>query len=777
MLALSGCGLFRGSGSSNTPAHAGREGGRFERRELDDHPPINLVVRSGDPQPALAFATAHDAGPVASVALSGLLLARLQARGIGNVVSAPSADGVRLSVLTADANAARAFFEQVTRALSTPVGERDEALAVVSEHLAALRSHAFAGKAEATLAECSGDLGVAPGSALPDVRTAAGRAELEKYRELAFSSRASAFAALGPRDFVNSAARALSDAPAWPSGDAADDSWPSGDFVDTDVSEGTRRLAVALRVADADAALGSLRSLSAPRGALSTRLRSFAPGFGLQRVAFAARSRGACLRVDLSAPAAEPGPSPKEMAQAASLVSEELRVALGRSAPGPALDDNIVEPSDPREAAARAAWRALAGRLDPGDTRRSIAVSVHPGERATFAGFGAALSELEARAERAPIETRLSAEPGQGELWLLLGSPCGTLGESNDDAGQSALALTLAARSTSADVSLEPWLTPDAVGLLAHAPRQPGESAEQHAERVARALASALSERNTSGDALATAQSELYGSVGGAPRPGYARLLDALSPEHVAWLEPRGTWASLAQGNRDAVSARARDLLRGPLRVAVIANQDDAQAQVAARALERWFAPWRDDPRRCQASAERSPRSGEITLSIPDAANAESAYVGVPFPSRLRYEREADTLLGLLNGPSGALGRTLAGERLNASARASIVGGARSAALVIEIRASDDEARKATLAVRRALDQTLSTQISNEQLSAAQRSAAQRALGASLDPRRRIVDLWRGASAEGSLSRSSLRSFLSTLSGSAQVVVYVTHRD
>lgn len=774
-LALSGCG--HGSGAGTPPQTAASDGSRFERREIDQHPPITLLVRLGDPQPALAFATVHDSGSVASVAVSALILARLQAHGIRNVVSTPSAEGARLSVLSADAKAARAFLEQVTSALGTPLGERDEALGTIAEHLSALRSHSFAGRAEATLAECSGELGLTPGAPLPDVRTAAGRAEVDKYREQAFSSSNSAFAALGPREFVNAAARELSNVPAWPSGDAAPDAWPNADFAESDAADGARRLSVALRVGDADAALAAVRDLSAERSPLSTRLRSFSPGFGLQRVAFQARPRGACLRVDVSVPDAEPGPSTKEMAQAASLVSEEMRVAQGKSGPGPALDENVVEPSDPREAAARAAWRALAGRLEAGPTRRAVAVTVRPIERTAYASFASALSELESKTQRAPIEARLRAEPGQGELWLLLGSPCGTLGENNDEAGQSALALTLAARAARSEVSLEPWLTPDAVGLLAHAPRLLNENAEQHAERVARALASALTERNTSGDALTTAQSELFSSIGGVPRPGYARLLDALAPERVAWLEPRGTWASLVQSSRDAVAARGRDLLRGPLRVAVIANQDEAQAGVAARAVERWFAPWRDDPRRCQASPERAPRSGELTLSVPDTGNAEAAYIGIPFPSRLRFERESEAWLALFNAPSGPLSRALATERLSASARASIVGGARSAALLIEIRASDDDARKATLAVRRALDQALSSQVSNDELAAAQRAAEQRALGAALDPRRRIVDLWRGTAAEGSLSRASLRAFQSTLSGSAQIVVYVTHRD
>ncbi len=775
---LPACGAFNAGGAAGSSSPGSAAGGtRVERRELDHHPPINLVVRLGDPLPAVAFASAHDSGSIASVAVSALILARLQAHGLVDVVSVPNEAGVELASLCADNAAATAFIAQVSAALATPVSEQDEALPFVAQHLAALRSRSFAGPAEATLAVCSGDLGLPAGAALPDVRTPAGRAELEKYRQFAYASRASAFSALGSAEFVDAAATALGNVPDWPKGDAAEDAWPSADAVSVDAAEGTRHLSVALRLADADGALSSVRGLTVSDAALSSRLHSFLPGFNVERVAFQARPRGACLRVDVSLPEGDPAPSLKEATQAASLVSEEMRAALGPAEPRRALEENIIEPSDPRQAAARAAWRALTGRQEPGAERRFVALSVHPAERAGFAALASALTDFETRPARAPLETRIRSEAGQGELWLLVGSPCGTLSESNDDAGQSALALTLAAHAQTGDVNLEPWLTADAVGLLAHSARQPGETANQQGERIARALGRSLTERGSIGDALATAQGELFTAVGGAPRPGYARLLDALSPDHSAWLEPRGTFASLAQANRDSVAARGRDLLRGPLRVAVLGNQDDAQATDAAHALERWLAPWRDDPRRCQATAERAAHTGELALSIPSSSNAESAYVGLPFPSRLKYEREAQAVVLTLNGPDGGLARALSSEHINASAQASIIGGGRVAALVVEIHASDDDAHKAIMEVRRALEHLIQTPLSNDELGAAQRATEQRALGASLDPRRRIVDLWRGAPPEPALSRVSLRAFQAVLAGSAQVVVSVSHRE
>ncbi|HWZ93041.1 MAG TPA: hypothetical protein VNW92_29485, partial [Polyangiaceae bacterium] len=466
-----------------------------------------------------------------------------------------------------------------------------------------------------------------------------------------------------------------------------------------------------------------------------------------------------------------------EATQAASIVSDELRAAFAGSLPAHALDEHVIQPSDPREAAARAAWRALTGRLEPGPERRLVALSVHAAERAAFSNSSGALNDFESRPARAALETRVRAEPGQGELWLLVGSPCGTLGESNEDAGQSALALTLAAQGATADVALEPWLTADAVGLLAHAARKSNESAVQLGERVARALARALAERDASGSALASAQGELFGAIGGAPRPGYARLLDALAPDHSAWLEPRGLWSSVAQANRDSVGARGRDLLRGPLRVAVLANQDDAQGAAAAHAFDRWLAPWRDDPRRCQATAERGARGAEITLAVAGDSGGESAYVGVPFPSRLKYDREAEAVAELLNAPNGTLARALSASHISAAAHASVIGGGRVAALVVEIHASDDEAKKATLEVRRVLEHLAQSPLSADEFALVQRFAERRALAGSLDPRRRIVDLWRGAQAPAALSPIALRAFQATLSPAAQVVVYVTHKD
>ncbi|MET0792130.1 MAG: hypothetical protein ABW061_11465, partial [Polyangiaceae bacterium] len=60
--ALSGCGSLHAAGPSGSRSAGNRvtRSARVELREVDHHPPINLVIRLGDPQPAIAFASAHD---------------------------------------------------------------------------------------------------------------------------------------------------------------------------------------------------------------------------------------------------------------------------------------------------------------------------------------------------------------------------------------------------------------------------------------------------------------------------------------------------------------------------------------------------------------------------------------------------------------------------------------------------------------------------------------------------------------------------------------------
>src|SRR5439155_635443 len=86
-----------------------------------------------------------------------------------------------------------------------------------------------------------------------------------------------------------------------------------------------------------------------------------------------------------------------------------------------------------------------------------------------------------------PTQPRSRLEPGQGEAWVLIASPCGTDGETETDAGLTALFATAATDEArvSGDARVEPWVTADGVGILVHGPALASETPATHARRLA----------------------------------------------------------------------------------------------------------------------------------------------------------------------------------------------------------------------------------------------------------------------------------------------------
>lgn len=747
---------------------------RIERREIDDRPPLYLVARVGDPLPAMALAVAHDQGSVASVALSTLLSSRMRAKGV-SVEARPHGLGFELVALVPK-TAAGSFIRAASEAFAEPVASNDPALGAVFEATNALRARTFVGPAEAEVAACSGELGLAPGAAVWETKTLA--AQLEATRKAAYSAGAAAFAALGPPAHLDAASEALADTAAWPSATVPDDPWQKGDFVGFDATvSGRRRLSVALRVADPDAAIQAAQRLGRPSSALVLGLAALGPGWVLERAVATARVRGACLRLDATA-STDPGPAARDVARAAELVSQAAALELesAENLPkGAALDASVLRPSDPREAASSAAWRALVGRNEAGPTRRLTAYSAPAAEQRIARELAAALETERAAFARPTLEVRQRVEAGQSEFWMLVATPCGTT-ETKDDAGLGALVVRALAERTrpDADVTLEPWVSPDGIGLLAHAaPRDLHETGPGLAARVAAALGRALIGPKPSGVELAAARAGLLEELGPGPRAGFWFTLEAASAGHSAWLEPRGTFSSLAMATSEAVAARHRDLSSGPLRVAVLSNQDEAQARLALTTLERWLRPVRFDDRQCVKGHEIRPRTGEFTIETTAQDPPEGAYVAVSLePQPFGPSRAAEATLFLLNRRGGWLDQALAGAGLAASARARFQGGGHAAALIVDVRAVDRK-RDAVAQVRALFDRLARGAASEADLAAAEKEHRRLHALAALDPRRRIVDLWRSAEPESRLDLKTLRAFHTSLRADSHVVVYV----
>jgi hypothetical protein len=105
----------------------------------------------------------------------------------------------------------------------------------------------------------------------------------------------------------------------------------------------------------------------------------------------------------------------------------------------------------------------------------------------------------------------------------------------------------------------------------------------------------------------------------------------------------------------------------------------------------------------------------------------------------------AELTLGALSSADGALTKALSAPSLAASAQVRLVGGTRAAALVVDIRAPETSIDAAVAQVRALFDRLRQGVISASDFA---RSTALRdrwELEASLDPRRRLVDLWRDA--------------------------------
>ncbi len=464
-----------------------------------------------------------------------------------------------------------------------------------------------------------------------------------------------------------------------------------------------------------------------------------------------------------------------DVARAALLIDGEARSALARASNETwVLDEAALTPSDPREAASAAAWRALSGRAAGGAPQRSVSF-VAPSE-----GSESSSAELEREIEKAAqswtrssIEQKSRLENGQGELWALLASPCGTSGESESDAGAQALVIrTIQARYPQlGGVSIEPWVTADGVGLLAHAPRlSPREAPAELARRMGDALGRAFATSRITGAQAAQAREDLLEELGPGPRPGLGVALDAVSGGHPSWLDPRGLSSSLVALEIHVLESRRRALLQAPLRLAVLSNTSSDQSAKVAAGIEEWLRPLRSTVTSCPTAKKSPARTGEITLEPTDDEARPAAYVALALPTQSTggVRREAEWTAYLLNRDGGYLSAALPGS---ASGRAAVLGGKHAGGLVIEISTTDDPA-PVVGAVRALLDRLSKGGATQADLDVARRRFAEIDAQAALDPRWRLVSLWTDSKPRAP-DLSQLRRFHQWLGSEHHLVVYV----
>ncbi len=669
------------------------------RRASPEEPVFVAITREGDPEGTIAVAlTLPTVDPRAPVALAAVFEARLGGAARG-VVATPARGALRIVAPSASLDAVRT-------ALVTPIATGDR---VVAE--ASLRAFPTARPPEA-VAACTG---IARGLASRDIS----EAELESLRKDAVVGGRLAFGVVGSSSYVARASAPL----AWPRGTSDVRAAPPAAAFELRPPEGGgdgpargSGATVLTWIPARDEALG------ARMGRELLPLPALFPGLTKVDVDVHFRvAGGACLAVDVE------GAAPDALPGLLAFVRTASRRAVAAGQQAKASQPDLAREADARVAAERAAWWGLT--RDGADGERPVEITDARvlDRELTEDRLRAQTERAEALSKAPRVESKVRLEPGQRELWLLVGSPCGTTFESRDDAGTGALFMASVAHALlhRHDLAAEPFLDADGVGLYVHDTQKNGESAVALAERLGDAVGAAWAELD---DRSIEAGRALL-----LPMMRRGAALRDLSRDHPSWLSPAGTEESRIPGG--LLKHPANRLRTGPVRMAALAFAGEAQAAAAQSALDRWMIR-ADGQGQCPAAPSTfslgkpaaKPDAG-LTFALP-LSGAPAFAAAEAWAPRL-----ADEASRLGAGPAWAVA----------------AGGARGGALVVHVDTSGPQAVAPRL--RAAL--------------ASARAGALPSPPVAFDPRRRLAELFLG---RATATEKDLRALAARLDGDEWLV-------
>jgi hypothetical protein len=608
--------------------------------------------------------------------------------------------------------------------------------------------------------------------------------ELVAWRSAAHVLNRVAVAATGSKALGQAVDTALAGALGWPAGATGAQAPPTGDAPAVvyegsgELAPGAARIVVTAWTHAPERAVAAADALGGDRGPLSSRLAALEAPARLQSVVATAHVDGGCLSTTIDMPArALAADAPARIATAAALARQEIAVQIADAAARVDLGQSLAaRAADPREAAERAAWWSLArGHADarPGEAREQILVGVAERRDAAGASLPAMSDAIRKEIDRATIawqapvvEARTLVERGQGEVWVLLGSTCGTLPETSGDAGASAAVATAAAAradGAAADSRAEPFVAADGIGVLAHGAARDGESPQAHARRLADVAARAFAADPLDPGPVVVARTSLLARAGSGDARALGALGNALAPGHPSWVDATGTAFGLASTTDEAVALRASAMRTGPLRVAVIANVDEAQADAAVRAVDRWIARRPVEDRACPAAPILAPtRPGTYAVEVASGEPSE-AILAFPLDGEEATRAAATWTAAAFDGPDGLLARALGGgEKTAALANAwsaTVLGLPRSPALAVRIVGPEALLDSAVAQTRALFDRVRQGALRDEDRGRAAAWLGRATLGEGLDPRARIMRLWRGDATSAQPSLADLHAF------------------
>ncbi len=775
LIAACACGSSR-----PRPATAESANVTHVERHWVSKPSLSVVTREGDPVAALAFAGKDRGGSVTNAALATILQRRVSAR-LGQPEVFPNVFGLSLVILVDNPKDAESSLQSLEHAFKAPIELQDIDDRLLEQLRAELSSGPVASADDAALADCSGELYTDSHQLeLLHDRTKL-RESVERARAEIFHSSSARFAVVGTETLTRAVELALSKMPTWPG------AVPVGNLTatrpSTDVSLATgnsRHLSIAWRVSSiawANRAAEALRRRGSP---LLAQVAALDADWKLESISSIARDVGACLRIDLSGTSDGSTITATNLETIARVAAAESRMAL-EAANGPMLENQDFElDNDPGRAARQIAWNSLS----VPDRATQLSLRVHLTTLPVDAGtltLEPALRDAITKTKSSAIDTLARLESGQSELWSIVASPCGTSQESAGDAGSTAAWVQAVCRHYTGHlgVQIEPWITVDGIGFIAHGLAQSAsETPAAMASRVGNALGSVIATGTVTGAELASLREEVLLRIGATPRRGFWQLVDALSSSRPATFEPLGTFDSVRRFDL----ARLRDWrlawLNSPLRMGALLNRNQDQLVSLSSSLHRWLDPHRSEPRPCPLVIADPKPSREIQLTARYLdAHDSSAYVAIQLTGqgreRVVYEH---WLLWLLTRPGGWF-ETRLNQDPN-SVTADIMGPSYSRSLVVGLNVDDESKLADCIAHLRDLMFQLSKQGAEpREIELARAWSNAQIRRAELDPRRRLVDLWRGNSAPPERQLTGFSRYLNQALASAAVTVVRVRRQ
>jgi hypothetical protein len=215
-------------------------------------------------------------------------------------------------------------------------------------------------------------------------------------------------------------------------------------------------------------------------------------------------------------------------------------------------------------------------------------------------------------------------------------------------------------------------------------------------------------------------------------------VLRASLPERPSWLSALGIVDPVARTGLESLELRVATLRASPLRLAVLANAEQDQIDVALRAADRWTPRRPGETRACPVIDPGASPKGAIHPLVVKTGTG----VAFAFPVDETQREAAQLLAHVLQGPGGRLATDVASAGLGTSFEARLVRGLGRSALVVVALAPESNLDALVQRLRALFEQLRTGGLKAEDLARAERESAAALVIRRLEPRARLVDLF-----------------------------------